>query len=55
MTKTKKKRYTLNFILVEDRSVEILRSLAREAINKVLAKHGVVSHNLEEVLDKYIR
>ncbi|MNK84431.1 hypothetical protein D3C87_1042790 [compost metagenome] len=52
--KEKKKAYTLHYECVEDRSVEITKSLARNAINKVLKKHGVVAYNLEEVLDKYI-
>lgn len=50
----KEKKYKLNFILVEDRSVEITRNLVRKEINKVLAKHGVVSYNLDDVLSKYI-
>jgi hypothetical protein len=45
---------TFNFTCVEDRTVEIFKNLARNAINEVLRKHGAVSHNLEEVLDKYI-
>ncbi|OXM82496.1 hypothetical protein CF651_30620 [Paenibacillus rigui] len=50
----KKKPYKLNFICVEDRSDEIIRSLARTAIKKVLEKHGAVAYNLDEVLSKYI-
>ncbi|WP_110933763.1 hypothetical protein [Paenibacillus bouchesdurhonensis] len=49
-----KKKYRLNFILEEDRSVEIVRNLARSEMKKVFAKHGVVSYNLDDVLSKYI-
>lgn len=54
MGKPKKKAYSLRFVLVEDRSVEIARSLAKREIEKVLEKHGVVSYNLDEVLSKYV-
>ncbi|MNJ42856.1 hypothetical protein D3C77_378360 [compost metagenome] len=49
-----KLKLTFNFICVEDRTVEISKNLVRNAINEVLRKHGAVSYNLEEVLDKYI-
>lgn len=54
--KEKKKAYTLHFHEVEDpkRSNEIIKNIVRTEMNKVFAKHGVVCHNLEEVLDKYI-
>lgn len=53
----KKGTYTLQFQCVEDhsRSVEIVQNLVRVEMNKVFAKHGVVCHNLEEILDKYIK
>lgn len=54
MAKQKEKGYWLRFVLVEDRRAEITRNLARREIEKVLAKHGAVSDNLEEVLSKYI-
>jgi hypothetical protein len=54
MKKPKEKAYSLHFVLVEDRSVEIARSLAKREIEKVLAKYGAVSDNLDEVLSKYI-
>ncbi len=54
MEKPKKKAYSLRFVLGEDRSVEITRKLAKREIEKVLAKHGAISHNLDEVLHKYI-
>lgn len=51
---TKKKSYELEFILVEDRTDEICRVLAKKAIEKVLAKHGAIIYNLDEILTKYI-
>jgi hypothetical protein len=54
MEKPKKKAYSLRFVLVEDRGAEIARNLAKREIEKVLAKHGAVSDNLDEVLSKYI-
>lgn len=50
----KKKSFNINFIPVGDRSADVLRNLAKREIEKVLAKHGAVSHNLDEVLHKYI-
>jgi len=52
--KPKKKAYSLRFVLAEDRSAEIACNLAKREIEKVLAKHGAVSDNLDEVLSKYI-
>ncbi|CAM5794681.1 hypothetical protein [Brevibacillus borstelensis] len=54
MKKTKEKAYRLRFVLVEDRGEEIARNLARIEIEKVLAKYGAVSDNLDEVLSNYI-
>jgi hypothetical protein len=54
MKKPRKKAYSLRFVLVEDRGAEIVRQLAKREIEKVLAKHGAVSDNLDEVLSKYI-
>lgn len=54
MERPKKKAYSLRFVLIEDRSVEIARNLAKREIEKVLAKHGAVCDNLDEVLSKYI-
>ena len=52
--KPKNKAYRLHFVLVEDRGAEIARGLVKREIEKVLAKHGAVSDNLDEVLSKYI-
>ncbi|SDF04353.1 hypothetical protein SAMN04488542_10549 [Fontibacillus panacisegetis] len=54
--KKRKEAFTLHFQCVEDHSlsVEIVKNLVRVETNKVFAKHGVVCHNLEEILDKYI-
>jgi hypothetical protein len=54
MAKEKKKAYRIRFNCVEDRRVEITRTLLKREIEKVLAKHGVVSDNLDEVLSKYV-
>ena len=50
----KEKAYNLRFVLVEDRGASIARNLAKIEIEKVLAKHGAVSDNLDEVLSKHI-
>ncbi|WP_155986854.1 hypothetical protein [Paenibacillus durus] len=52
----KKKRYSLHFFQVgtPEQSNAIVKQLARGAIHKVLDQHGVISTNLDEVLDKYI-
>lgn len=52
--KKRKKAFTLHFQCVEDRSVDIIKSLARNELNKVFAQHGVTCHDLEEVLDRCI-
>ncbi|MED5015959.1 hypothetical protein P9847_01425 [Paenibacillus chibensis] len=54
--RNRKKAYTLHFVRSEDpvQSNAIIKSLAKQAIQKVLDKHGAVAHNLDEVLDKYI-
>ncbi len=54
MAGSKKKSYSLHFVLVEDRGAEIAKDLARQELNKVFAKHGVVCDNLDEILSKYI-
>ncbi|MEB4784820.1 hypothetical protein P5G60_24100 [Paenibacillus jamilae] len=53
-TMGKEKSFKLNFVQVEDRSEHIIRSLVKTELLKVMAKHGVVSYNLDEVLSKYI-
>lgn len=52
----KRKSYSLRFVNVgtEEDSASIIRSLAKNEIEKVLAKHGALSYNLDEVLSKYI-
>lgn len=50
----KKKSYSLHFICVDNRTSDIVRALAKREIERVLAKHGAVSYNLDEVLSKYI-
>ncbi|RUS44553.1 hypothetical protein [Cohnella sp. AR92] len=50
----KEKSFTLNFVVAEDRSDAIITKLARREIQTVLAKHGAVSDNLDEVLSKSI-
>lgn len=50
----KKKSFNLHFIRVGNRSEEIIRTLAKREIEKVLDKHGAVSDNLDEILSKYI-
>lgn len=50
----KKKSYSLRFVRVEDRSDEIIKTLAKNEMKKVLERHGAVSYNLDEVLSKYI-
>lgn len=50
--RNKKKSYTLHFVLVEDRSDEIVKALVKREIEKVLAKYGAVSDNLDEILSK---
>ncbi|MGN7359960.1 hypothetical protein ACTHPM_21625 [Paenibacillus sp. SAFN-054] len=54
--KNKTKAYTLHFVRSEDtvQSDAIIKSLAKQAIQKVLDKHGAVAYNLDEILDKYI-
>lgn len=52
--KTKTKRYKLNFVMVEDRSKEIARTLAKNAFETVARKNNVVFTNLDEVLDRNI-
>ncbi|CAM3879236.1 hypothetical protein COLU111180_12200 [Cohnella lubricantis] len=54
MEKKKEKAFRLRFILVEDRGADIARNLARREIEKVLAKYGAVSDNLDEILSKHI-
>lgn len=53
----KKKNYRLNFVRVgtEEQPVTIIKSIVRRTIQKELDKYGAVSHNLDEVLDKYIQ
>lgn len=51
----KKKSYTIEFYCVEDRSNDIVKQLARSELNKVFTQYGAVCHNLEEVLNKYIK
>ena len=55
MGRQKKKSFRLQFILVEDRSAEVAKALAKIEIEKVLAKHGAESDNLDDVLSKYIK
>lgn len=52
----RKKSYQLHFVRSEDpvQSETIIKTLAKQAIQGVLKKHGAVAHNLDEVLDKYI-
>ncbi|GBF78259.1 hypothetical protein PA598K_06877 [Paenibacillus sp. 598K] len=50
----KKKSFTLKFICTEDRTDQIIKTLAKREIQKVLDNMGVVSNNLDAVLDKYI-
>ncbi|WP_156995863.1 hypothetical protein [Paenibacillus stellifer] len=52
----KKKQFNLHFVQVgtQEQSNAIVKQLARGAIHKVLDQHGVISPNLDEVLDKYI-
>ncbi|WP_160045703.1 hypothetical protein [Paenibacillus sp. USDA918EY] len=39
----------------DEQAAAIIKSIAKRAIQEVLNKHGAVAHNLDEVLDKYIR
>lgn len=39
----------------EEQAVTIVKSIVRRTIQKELDKYGAVSHNLDELLDKYIR
>ncbi len=50
----KTKPYRIEFVQVGDRSDEVVKSFVEKEIKKVLAKNGLVSYNLNEVLDKYI-
>lgn len=52
----KQKSYTLNFLEIDDekQADAIIKSLAKNAIQSQLAKHGAVSYNLDDVLNKYI-
>lgn len=50
----KKKAYSLHFVTVGNRSDEIIRTLVKNEIKKVLDKYGAVSDNLDELLHKYI-
>lgn len=56
MERRRKKTYSLNFVRVgtQEQSDEIIRSLAKSQIEKVLEKHGAVSYDLDKVLNKYI-
>lgn len=42
-------------MVVEDKGFEIAKQLARNVINEVCRKNGVVCTNLDEVLNKYIQ
>lgn len=46
------RKYSIRFITVEDRGKEIVRELARNELEKVLSRHGAVSYNLDDVLDR---
>lgn len=50
----KKKSFNIIPLRPEDIPDEIVIKLAREKIKSELAKNGVVAHNLDEVLHKYI-
>jgi acetoacetate decarboxylase len=47
--------YKIKIIRAENGSGEIIRGIVKEVIETVLAKNGVVSDNLDEVLLKYIK
>jgi len=53
----KKKAYNLHFVKVgtDEQAATVIKSLVRRTIQEELDKHEAVSHNLNEVLDKYIR
>lgn len=53
----RRKAYELQFIRVgtEEQSKAIIKRIVKQAVQEVLNKHGAVCHNLDEVLDKYIR
>jgi len=50
----KKQAFNIRFTVVEDRSAEIARNLARRELEKVFAKHGVVCENWDEVLPNHM-
>ena len=54
MAEEKKKAYTIEVICVEDRTDQIVKSMVKRELKKILDNMGVVSYNLDEVLDKYI-
>ncbi|PQP89681.1 hypothetical protein [Paenibacillus sp. AR247] len=56
MTKAKKSSFSISFIRIcsEEESKKRIKRLIKPGILKVLEKHGAVSTNLDEVLDKYI-
>jgi len=54
MAKEKKKPYNITVICIEDRTEQIVKSLARRELKKMLDNMGLVAYNLDEVLDKYI-
>ena len=54
MAEEKKKPYTIEVICVEDRTDQIVKSMVKRELKKILDNMGVVSYNLDEVLDKYI-
>ncbi|WP_143151544.1 hypothetical protein [Paenibacillus sp. UNCCL117] len=52
--KQKAKAYSIEVIRVGDKSDEIMRSIVKREIKKVLEKNGVIAYNLDDVLTKYI-
>lgn len=51
-----KKAYSINIIRNPDRgqAAAVVRALVKERIQYVLAKNGLVSTNLDDVLEKFI-
>ncbi|WP_238652335.1 hypothetical protein [Paenibacillus piscarius] len=51
-----KKRFKIEFISVAmpDQSEAIVKQLVRLEMHKLMHQHGVISTNLDEVMDKYI-
>jgi hypothetical protein len=50
----KSKGFTLIPLTAEDIPDEVIIKLAKDKIKSDLAKRGIVAHNLDEVLHKYI-